>query len=475
VPSLLLRDCANAPLTAIAGPPGVLTIDFTPPDAVSNLASVQVLSGNDTNGTTKVHLTFSAPGDAAVVQVYRAWFGTTSTNAYPEYSDMPGAAPPTAPSYPPAAPWAITSVNASGQDDEPSTRGFWYYAVFTTDACGNISLVSNLSAGSLNYHLGDVTPLVSGDNDVDGVDVSALGGSYGYSLSYNDPVNYLDVGPTADYSTLTLPQTDNRINFEDLMVFAMNYGQVTFQRGPSEVADETPPRLALEVPAGLPRSILTARLVLRNNAERVKGFSGVIGYDPSRLELIDVQPGTLLDGQDPIFFKHLPGTATVTVDAASLGRGRTIVGDGAVATLRFRVSSEYRAPILQASQLRDRDNLPFNAITPSLTPRGQAARGTQQMTPSGEVARLIEARPNPFGGSTTLAFRLPAAVRVSVQIVDLSGRIIRNLVDEEISAGEHTLAWDGKNNSGQSVGAGVYFCRLVAGSERSDLRVFRYR
>ena len=68
--------------------------------------------------------TFTAPGDAAVTEVYRAPYGTTATNAYPEYDDMPAAGAPATPgSYPPGAPWTLTGVTATGQTDEVAARG----------------------------------------------------------------------------------------------------------------------------------------------------------------------------------------------------------------------------------------------------------------------------------------------------------------------------------------------------------------
>ncbi len=156
ITGVTLRDCVNQPIPGSPGTPLSITIDNTPPVAVTNLTATQVKAANDSDGTTKITLNFTVPGDAAVTEVYRAPYGN-----YPEYDDptpTPGAVP-SAPSYPPAAPWAPTGVTGTGQTDEVAwpARDFWYYAVFTKDACGNVSAVSNMTDGTLNYHLGDVT------------------------------------------------------------------------------------------------------------------------------------------------------------------------------------------------------------------------------------------------------------------------------------------------------------------------------
>jgi hypothetical protein len=157
VDSVTLRDCENGPVAGAPGPAASVSIDYAPPAPVADLGAVQVPAGNGTDGTTGITLSFTPPADAAVIRVYRAPYGTgDGANAYPEYDDVAGAGPPAAPGWPVAAPWTLSSVSASGQVDEPPTRGFWYYAVFVEDACGNVSAASNLTGGTLNYHLGDV-------------------------------------------------------------------------------------------------------------------------------------------------------------------------------------------------------------------------------------------------------------------------------------------------------------------------------
>ncbi len=72
---------------------------------------------------------------------------------------------------------------------------------------------------------------------------------------------------------------------------------------------------------------------------------------------------------------------------------------------------------------------------------------------------LNDAFPNPFNSTTTIGFNLPDDQHVSLQVFDLTGRLVQTLVDERLVAGRFTTAWNANLQS-----AGVYFYRLQTGS-----------
>ena len=78
---------------------------------------------------------------------------------------------------------------------------------------------------------------------------------------------------------------------------------------------------------------------------------------------------------------------------------------------------------------------------------------------SGLVA-LHPASPNPFNPRTTVSFELADAGRVSLSVYDLSGRLVRTLLDEWSPAGSRSLTWDGTGNTGQAMATGTYLLRL---------------
>jgi len=71
--------------------------------------------------------------------------------------------------------------------------------------------------------------------------------------------------------------------------------------------------------------------------------------------------------------------------------------------------------------------------------------------------------PNPFNPETTIRYEVPAGGgHVEVQIVDVSGRLVRTLVDGSQTEGPKSIDWDGRDDAGRQVATGVYFYRLVA-------------
>ena len=76
------------------------------------------------------------------------------------------------------------------------------------------------------------------------------------------------------------------------------------------------------------------------------------------------------------------------------------------------------------------------------------------------------AAPNPFNPSTTLYLQLPMRSVVELTIYNLSGQVVRTLLDyDELDAGYHTIDWDGRNQQGQPVTSGMYLSRLRAGNK----------
>ena len=74
--------------------------------------------------------------------------------------------------------------------------------------------------------------------------------------------------------------------------------------------------------------------------------------------------------------------------------------------------------------------------------------------------RLAQNQPNPFASFTAISYELPSAGPVSLEIYDITGRLVRKLVDATQPAGRHTAMWDGKDEASRKLGSGIYFSRL---------------
>ncbi|NNE44105.1 MAG: T9SS type A sorting domain-containing protein [Gemmatimonadetes bacterium] len=84
------------------------------------------------------------------------------------------------------------------------------------------------------------------------------------------------------------------------------------------------------------------------------------------------------------------------------------------------------------------------------------------VSPGPQVDRLQlhAAAPNPFRAATDIRFSMPRDERATVRILDVAGRTVRVLQDGVFVAGENTVRWDGRNNAGVKVPAGVYWSRV---------------
>jgi len=88
-----------------------------------------------------------------------------------------------------------------------------------------------------------------------------------------------------------------------------------------------------------------------------------------------------------------------------------------------------------------------------------------------KLTELQAPRPNPFAGRTVLRYSLAKSGPVSLAIYGITGKKVRTLVSENASAGTHEVAWDGRDEYGKAVGAGVYFARFAAEKVHSTERI----
>ncbi len=94
-------------------------------------------------------------------------------------------------------------------------------------------------------------------------------------------------------------------------------------------------------------------------------------------------------------------------------------------------------------------------------PGGTCSVGRYEARPSAHG--LFQNVPNPFSSSTLIRFQLPTRGHVSLSVYDLSGRLVRTLVDEQQERGVYSANWDGKDGAGRPVSQGIYLYRLDAG------------
>ena len=89
------------------------------------------------------------------------------------------------------------------------------------------------------------------------------------------------------------------------------------------------------------------------------------------------------------------------------------------------------------------------------------------------ATRFDGAQPNPFRRSTALRFSLAAPGRVDLTIHDVAGRRVADLSESQLLAGEHAIDWNGRDEAGREVPAGVYFVRLRSQGDQTTSKVVR--
>jgi hypothetical protein len=84
---------------------------------------------------------------------------------------------------------------------------------------------------------------------------------------------------------------------------------------------------------------------------------------------------------------------------------------------------------------------------------------------------LMQNYPNPFKTTTTISYKLAEPSVVVLKIYNKLGQEVRMLVNEDQSAGEWSVAWDGKSSNGQPAGSGIYIYELQAGGKIESRRM----
>ena len=194
--------------------------------------------------------------------------------------------------------------------------------------------------------------------------------------------------------------------------------------------------------AGLPGSGLLiwhideSQLDNKNEARRLVDLEAADGKN----DLDNPNDGNSGDGGDPF-----PGSSTNrTFDDSSNPNSKLY--DGSASEVSVTGISD-SASIMKADLTAPQANQP--PITPPLTEYPKFS--------------LFQNYPNPCNPETTIEYSLADSCHVTLKIYNLSGQLIKTLIDEYQQAGSHKITWYGDNDAGQEVASSVYFYRIKAG------------
>jgi hypothetical protein len=292
-----------------------------------------------------------------------------------------------------------------------------------------------------------------------------------------DPI--ADIGPATGTAPNLISNPDGVWNVDDILVFTQMYSwaadagftstngggsalSVQHVRQPRpaplghEVKGEAHVYSVTNVDRPLPGTEITVDLM----AEDARDLCGALlnlGYDPTQFEPVRVVPGELLQGEDGGLFFKRAGEGWLEVSASRLDRANPMVdGQGALAHVTFRILSDATSEFDLEYDLR--------------AGNGEVlARGTSQagpLTGKGTPLQLYASYPNPMVDMTNLVFSLPKQSSVSLGIFDAGGRRIRNLMTGQAASGYHVIPFNGKDDAGMVLPAGVYFYKLVVDNQQ---------
>ncbi len=439
-------------------PDGMLTVEITATDSgpnsamdsdtitADNTAPTALTGVEATPGHQKLHLAWDdfAGNDLNIKGIefrYNVW------GDYPLYDNLE----PAYPADQTSGTSALTTESAPDTNWIIAPRDIYYVAGFVYDQALNYSDAGSIDSQGLatNYWLGDVagpgeTPPPEGFPD--GLvnveyDITRLGDTYGLPDGHDDFDMYCNVGPTDSSSPKGIPNPngDNKIGFEDMMIFALNW----------DVVSPTTKNLIGGTPVLAWRQVdeTTWALSLVDRGGDLQGLN-LRAELPKGVDCTVTGGDLLAEQPEPVFLRNIPGHG-IDAGLALFGQGAGFSGSGELVRISL---SEPVADIEIAVTARDADNKDLSV---------ELGTGSGSSVPT--VARFAQNYPNPFNPRTTLAFELPQERQVHLAIYAVDGTRVRTLVDGMREAGRHEVSWDGRDDTGRSVAAGTYFGRVIAG------------
>jgi len=108
------------------------------------------------------------------------------------------------------------------------------------------------------------------------------------------------------------------------------------------------------------------------------------------------------------------------------------------------------------------DFIPFAFDMFDISAGSPTAVGDEENIVAPARYELEQNYPNPFNPTTTIEFTLPHRANVEITVYNVLGQQVYNLVSQSLPAGTHSVEWDGRDKSGNTVSTGIYLYRLRA-------------
>jgi hypothetical protein len=94
-------------------------------------------------------------------------------------------------------------------------------------------------------------------------------------------------------------------------------------------------------------------------------------------------------------------------------------------------------------------------------PAGLVGGSTTTEQFSSDRASILDTYPNPFAHRLNIDFNIEETSRISLEVYDLKGQLVRNLAERSCTPGRHTLYWEGHGENGTPMPEGIYVARIT--------------
>jgi hypothetical protein len=198
-----------------------------------------------------------------------------------------------------------------------------------------------------------------------------------------------------------------------------------------------------------------------------RGSIDLVRLSPGALYSANFTPATSFGGGPPQTVAQLAWEAPATGTVAGYNVYRQLDG-GAFAKVNAALVtplswSDVNPPVgALCYQVTAVDAVPQEGAASAPACTGNMATKAARRHPTATAARL-EAGPNPFNPTTTIAFAVAAAGHVQLAVYDVRGHRIATLVDAHTEPGEHHVVWNGRDAHGARVASGTYFVTFDSG------------
>jgi hypothetical protein len=222
------------------------------------------------------------------------------------------------------------------------------------------------------------------------------------------------------------------------------------------------------------------RGLITDNYDRRIGFVGD--------SLVNEIPGATIDTGFTVEIYNLPDSLTYSVNTAAYDTGKMSIGlvmpldtnlvrvvtfdtIPMLSTTRTEFSFTRTDTLFQMEVDWDSNGVPDTILNPNFNDTMSvpqvAVKEPEQLIPILPLTfSLSENAPNPFKSQTIIRYSLPKESKVSLLIYDVSGKLVKVLVNGPKKPGVYNLIWNGTDDQGKKVAQGVYFYALRTDNQR---------